>query len=100
MYRLRWGSYTWIPALVGTAVIGFIALFLSTRVMGEAWYGTYYVPMLGYFVMVSVCQAHYFKNAAAPVADARADPSTAPGHADPALSAPGQRSGPGRPRRR
>jgi hypothetical protein len=62
MYRLRWGSYTWIPALVGTAIIGFIALFLSTRVMGEAWYGTYYVPMLGYFVMVSVCQAHYFKS--------------------------------------
>jgi len=62
MYRLRWGSYTWIPALAGTAIIGFIALFLSTRVMGEAWYGTYYVPMLGYFVMVSVCQAHYFKS--------------------------------------
>lgn len=30
--------------------------------MGEEWHNIYFVPMLGYYVLISICQSHYFKS--------------------------------------
>lgn len=59
--KLRWGSYTWIPALLMGGIIGTVILAISWNVMGEEWHGYWYVPLLGYYVLLSICQSHYFK---------------------------------------
>lgn len=61
-YKLRWGSWTWIPALLMGGILGTLILLFSWDVMGEEWHNNYYVPMLGYYVLVSICQSHYFKS--------------------------------------
>lgn len=60
-YELRWGKNTWFVALIVSGIIGVAILLMSYRGMGEAWHNTYYVPLLGYYVMLSICQSHYFK---------------------------------------
>ena len=60
-YELRWGNNTWIAALVVSGIIGVIILLSSYWGVGEAWHNMYYVPLLGYYVMLSICQSHYFK---------------------------------------
>lgn len=61
-YKLRWGSNTWIVVLLASALIGTFILLTSYWGMGEAWHNAYYVPLLGYYVMLSICQSHYFKS--------------------------------------
>jgi hypothetical protein len=60
-YELRWGRATWLVALVVSGIIGVGILLMSYRGMGDAWHYAYYVPLLGYYVMLSICQSHYFK---------------------------------------
>ncbi len=60
-YELRWGKWTWMPALVIGTIIGAIILWLDFQQMGIAWHNGYYMAMLGYYVMFSICQSHYFK---------------------------------------
>jgi hypothetical protein len=60
-YRLRWGKRTWIPVLAVAAVLGTLILIMSYWWMGDWWHYAYYVPLLGYYVMWSICQSHYFK---------------------------------------
>lgn len=59
--ELKWGSYTWIPALIMSGVIGVSILLLSWHWMGPHWHEHWYVPLLGYYVMLSICQDHYFE---------------------------------------
>jgi hypothetical protein len=61
-YVLKWGSNTWIPALMSGGLLGILIIMFCWHIMGEAWYGTYFVPMLGYYVLISICQSHYFKS--------------------------------------
>lgn len=60
-YKLRWASYTWIPALLMGGIIGTVILAVSWNIMGEEWHHHWYVPLLGYYVLLSICQSHYFK---------------------------------------
>ncbi|MFO7618893.1 MAG: hypothetical protein R6W91_04485 [Thermoplasmata archaeon] len=60
-YELRWGRATWLVTLVVSGIIGVSILLASYWGMGEAWHNAYYVPLLGYYVMLSICQSHYFK---------------------------------------
>ncbi len=60
-YQLRWGKATWIPVLAVGAVLGVMILLMSYWGMGSYWHYAYYVPLLGYYVMWSICQSHYFK---------------------------------------
>ncbi|MDD4307888.1 MAG: hypothetical protein PHU53_03665 [Thermoplasmata archaeon] len=60
-YELRWGRNTWFVALIVSGIIGVSILLMSYWGMGETWHGLYYVPLLGYYVMLSICQSHYFK---------------------------------------
>ncbi len=60
-YELRWGRKTWIVALIVSVIIGGTILWLDFQGMGIAWHGGYYMAMLGYYVMFSICQSHYFK---------------------------------------
>jgi hypothetical protein len=61
-YKLRWGSNTWIPALLVSGMLGILILITSIHIMGEEWHSTYFLPMLGYYVLISICQSHYFKS--------------------------------------
>jgi len=65
-YQLRWGSITWMPALLISAALGILILAISSHVIGEQWHNTHFVPMLGYYVLISICQSHYFKSKAEP----------------------------------
>ncbi len=60
-YEFRWGKNTWFAALIVSGIIGVSILLMSYWGMGEAWHNAYYVPLLGYYVMLSICQSHYFK---------------------------------------
>jgi len=60
-YKLRWDKSTWLIALVVSGIIGVGILLMSYRGLGEAWHNAYYVPLLGYYVVLSICQSHYFK---------------------------------------
>ncbi len=60
-YELRWGKATWMVALAVSLIIGVSILFMSYYGLGEGWHNAYYVPLLGYYVMLSICQSHYFK---------------------------------------
>jgi len=60
-YEFRWGKNTWIAALIVSGIIGVIILLSSYWGIGEAWHDMYYVPLLGYYVVLSICQSHYFK---------------------------------------
>ncbi len=59
--ELKWKNYTWIVALLAWSVFAFTVLIWSWHVMGEAWHNSYFIPILGYYVFVSICQSHYFK---------------------------------------
>jgi hypothetical protein len=65
-YQLRWGPNTWIPALFISAALGILILVISSQVMGEQWHSSYFVPVLGYYVLISICQSHYFKSRSEP----------------------------------
>jgi hypothetical protein len=60
-YEFRWGKLTWVVALVVGGIIGVTILWLDFQKMGVGWHGGYYMAMLGYYVMFSICQSHYFK---------------------------------------
>jgi len=60
-YELKWGKNTWIEALLFAGILGTFILLASYWGMGEGWHNMYYVPLLGYYVMLSICQSHYFK---------------------------------------
>ncbi|MBN1390895.1 MAG: hypothetical protein JXA22_09680 [Candidatus Thermoplasmatota archaeon] len=60
-YVLKWGNGTWIKgALLGLG-IGMAVLLIFWRMLGEGAFLNYYSPMLGYYVLLSICQSHYFK---------------------------------------
>lgn len=60
-YALRWGKWTWIPVLVVSGILGVVILIMGYWGMSTTWFYAVYVPMLGYYVMWSICQSHYFK---------------------------------------
>ena len=60
-YEFKWGKNTWFVVLLLSGLLGVFILFLSYWGMGEDWHTAYYVPLLGYYVMLSICQSHYFK---------------------------------------
>jgi hypothetical protein len=60
-YELRWGKNSWFVALIVSGIIGVCIILMSYRGMGDVWHKAYYVPLLGYYVMLSICQSHYFK---------------------------------------
>ena len=60
-YELKWGKNTWFVALIVAGLLGVFILLSSYWGMGEAWHNMYYVPLLGYYVALSICQSHYFK---------------------------------------
>jgi hypothetical protein len=65
-YQLRWGKATWIPVLVVSGIIGITILWLDYQQMGPGWHGEYFMALLGYYVMFSICQSHYFKSKLVP----------------------------------
>ncbi len=60
-YELKWGKNTWLVALLISGLLGVFILLSSYWGMGEGWHTMYYVPLLGYYVVLSICQSHYFK---------------------------------------
>lgn len=60
-YELRWGNRTWIYALALGLGIGMAVLLLFKDMLGEIAFWSYYSPMLGYYVLISICQSHYFR---------------------------------------
>jgi hypothetical protein len=65
-YVLKWGDRTWIyGGLLGLG-FGLAILLLSKDMLGAQAFWNYYSPMLGYYVLISICQSHYFKRAPVP----------------------------------
>lgn len=69
-FKLRWGNYTGIIAFSMTMILGtFILWLVYTRaedVTDRGFFWQYYSPILGYFVVASICQSHYFKTSMTP----------------------------------
>eukprot|EP00771_Trimastix_marina_P000097 gnl/Trimastix_PCT/1100.p1 GENE.gnl/Trimastix_PCT/1100~~gnl/Trimastix_PCT/1100.p1 ORF type:complete len:497 (-),score=84.67 gnl/Trimastix_PCT/1100:148-1638(-) len=59
-YELILGQYTWILPLMLTMLIGLTSLGLMWHFMGPDWFTAYYYPILGYYVLCAIGQAHYF----------------------------------------
>lgn len=70
VYKVRWGNIT--AAIMFTLVffIGtFILYLVYTRgeaVTNKGVFYQYYSPLLGYFVVASICQSHYFRTSPTP----------------------------------
>lgn len=60
-YELKWGNKTGLYAGGFGLVFGLAILMLFKNMIGEEWFWNYYSPMLGYYVLISICQSHYFK---------------------------------------
>jgi hypothetical protein len=65
-YKLKWGNATWLYALGMGLLFGLGILLLSSRILGEHFHESYYVPMLGYYVLLSIAQSHYFRTPPGP----------------------------------
>lgn len=60
-YALKWGNKTWIYALLLGLGIGMSILLFMHNMLGPEFFFNYYSPMLGYYVLISICQSHYFR---------------------------------------
>ncbi len=64
-YELRWGNRTWIYALALGLGLGLPILLIFNSMLGfgddQKAFWNYYSPMLGYYVLISICQSHYFR---------------------------------------
>jgi len=60
-YELRWGNRSWIYGLGMGLLIGMGILLFMYNMKGTQFFFNYYSPMLGYYVLLSICQSHYFK---------------------------------------
>lgn len=60
-YELKWGNRTWIYAFALGLGLGLPILLLFKEMLGDFAFWTYYSPMLGYYVLISICQSHYFR---------------------------------------
>ncbi len=65
-YELKWGNKTWLYALALGLGFGMAILLLMHNMLGRASFFNYYSPMLGYYVLLSICQSHYFRRPATP----------------------------------
>lgn len=70
VYELRWGNYTAAIMFSIIFVVGTFILFLvynrAEDVTGNGFFYQFYSPILGYFVVASICQSHYFKTSPTP----------------------------------
>jgi hypothetical protein len=64
-YELKWGNRSWLYALALGLGLGLPILLLFSRMIGlendQKAFWNYYSPMLGYYVLISICQSHYFR---------------------------------------
>jgi hypothetical protein len=64
-YELKWGNRTWLYALALGLGIGLPVLLIFNEMLGfensRKAFWNYYSPMLGYYVLISICQSHYFR---------------------------------------
>lgn len=60
-YELKWGNRTWIYAFALGLGIGLAVLLIFKDMLGDKAFWNYYSPMLGYYVLISICQSHYFR---------------------------------------
>jgi len=60
-YVLRWGNNTWLYGAALGLGFGLAILILFKDMLGRDAFWNYYSPMLGYYVLISICQSHYFR---------------------------------------
>jgi len=72
-YKLRWGDRTALYTILMAFLSGTFIVWAAYKLAEDAAHGTatikaesqffwpYYSPLLGYFVVASICQSHYFK---------------------------------------
>ena len=65
-YELKWGNRTWLYAFTLGLGIGMAVLLLFKDMLGDKAFWNYYSPMLGYYVLLSICQSHYFRKKPVP----------------------------------
>jgi hypothetical protein len=65
-YVLRWGDKTWLYGGALGLGIGMAVLLLFWQMIGPDAFWNYYSPMLGYYVLISICQSHYFRRKPVP----------------------------------
>ena len=65
-YVLRWGNRTWLYGAALGLGIGMAVLLLFWSMIGPGAFWNYYSPMLGYYVLISICQSHYFRRQPVP----------------------------------
>jgi hypothetical protein len=65
-YELKWGNRTWIYGLLLGLGIGLPILLFMYNMKGASFFFNYYSPMLGYYVLISICQSHYFRRPTEP----------------------------------
>ncbi|MGA1866726.1 MAG: hypothetical protein ACMUFK_04580 [Thermoplasmatota archaeon] len=65
-YVLRWGNRTWLYGAILGLGIGMAVLLIFWEMLGKDAFWNYYSPMLGYYVLISICQSHYFRRPPVP----------------------------------
>ncbi len=65
-YVLRWGNKTWLYGGALGLGFGMAILLLFWKMLGQGAFWNYYSPMLGYYVLISICQSHYFRRQPVP----------------------------------
>jgi len=60
-YVLRWGDRTWLYGAALGLGLGLAILVFFKDMLGPKVFWNYYSPMLGYYVLLSICQSHYFR---------------------------------------
>ncbi|MBN1538862.1 MAG: hypothetical protein JW939_01860 [Candidatus Thermoplasmatota archaeon] len=65
-YVLRWGNRTWLYGAMFGLGIGMAVLLIFWQMLGKEAFLNYYSPMLGYYVLLSICQSHYFRRKPVP----------------------------------
>ena len=60
-FTLKWGNSSWLYGLALGLGLGTAILLLMHNMFGVEFFFNYYSPMLGYYVLISICQSHYFR---------------------------------------
>lgn len=68
-FELKWGNRSWIYGLLLGLGLGLPILLFMYNMKGPSFFFNYYSPMLGYYVLISICQSHYFRRPPEPRMD-------------------------------
>ncbi|KAH3760847.1 hypothetical protein Pelo_7342 [Pelomyxa schiedti] len=59
-WQLRWGNRTWMLPLLISTILSMLIIAWAWRYKNGAWFGVMYVPLMGYYILFSIYQVHFY----------------------------------------